>query len=260
MLHKCPGMDHTLMSVPELFACPHCGKDLEIWKDEGRGRCAACTTQVARHDAMEHSVKISERTIHTPTGTDVTMGVCEAVDSSGEVLYYERYEAVVPLSTIDHHSKYKTACEACKRHGTNLACPPFSPTFNAYTQGKESARVICLRLPLEYFSEEVLQDRYQLCFSKVRGFLVDELSTSREAGYTIAGAGPCTACERCMAEEGIAECCKPDKRIFSLESLGVNLMKLAKRSFGISLEWSSSSHTAHFVCAMGAVFFQGDAA
>ncbi|BCS97637.1 hypothetical protein DSLASN_32690 [Desulfoluna limicola] len=260
MLHRCPGVEQTLVSVPELFSCPHCDQEMEIWRDERKGTCSACAKHVARREAIDYAVKISQKHLQTAMGDEITLAVCEAVDSEGEVLYYERYEAVVPLSTIEHHSKYKKACEACKRHGTNLACPPFSPTFHHYTQGKESARVICLRLPLEYFDGELLQDRYRLCFKKVRGFLVEELSTSREAGYTVAGAGPCMACERCVAEEGFSECSKPDQRIFSLESLGVNLMELAKRCFGISLEWSSDSHTAHFVCAMGAVFFQGDAA
>lgn len=260
MLHRCPGMDQTLMSAPELFACPHCGQELEIWKDETKGRCTACAKHVARQDAMAHAVKISQRPIHTATGSQATMAVCESVDAKGEILYYERYEAVVPLSAIDHHSKYKAACGACRQHGTNLACPPFSPTFGAYTTGKTTARVICLRLPLEYFAGELLQDRYRLCFKKVRSFLVEELFASREAGYTIAGAGPCLACERCVAAEGFSECSKPDQRIFSLESLGVNLMKLARRCFDINLEWSSESHTAQFVCAMGAVFFNGAAA
>jgi predicted metal-binding protein len=259
MFHRCPGVDQAIMSAPELFPCPHCDQELEIWKDERKGTCTACEKRVARQEAMAYAVKMSQRRIQSVRGDAVTMAVCEAVESSGEVFYYERYEAVVPLSAIDHHSKYKAACKACDQHGINLACPPFSPTFPHHTEGTESARVICLRLPLEYFSGELLQDSYRLCFQKVRGFLVDELSTSRKAGYTIAGAGHCVACERCAAEEGLSECSKPHERIFSLESLGVNLMELAKRSFGINLEWSSESHTAHFVCAMGAVFFQGDA-
>jgi predicted metal-binding protein len=248
------------VSVPELFSCPHCGEEMEIWRDEKKGTCAACAKKVPRREAIDYAVKLSQKQIQTAAGGEATLAVCEAVDSKGEVLYYERYETVVPLTAIDHHSKYKTACEMCKRHGTNLACPPFSPTFLQYTEGKASARIICLRLPLEYFTGELLQDRYRLCFRKVQGFLVEELIDSREAGYTVAGAGPCVACDRCAAEEGFSECFKPNQRIFSLESLGVNLMKLAKRCFGISLEWSSESHTAHFVCAMGAVFFQGDAA
>lgn len=260
MLPRCPGRDQTLMSVPELFPCPHCGQELEIWRDESKGRCAACTNHVARQEALAYAVNISSRDRRIPVGEEVSMAVCEAADPSGEPIYYERFETVVPLSAIEHHSRYKTACEACRQYGTNLACPPFSPTFIHYTQGKKSARVICLRLPLEYFSGELLQDRYRLCFKQVRGFLVDELYASREEGYTIAGAGPCMACDRCVAEEGVTICAKPDQRIFSLESLGVNLMDLARRCFGIDLEWSNESHTAHFVCAMGAVFFHGDAA
>lgn len=135
-MHRCPGIEQTLVSVPELFSCPHCDQEMEIWRDERKGTCSACTKRVARLEAMEYAVKVSQRHLQNPAGDEITLAVCEAVDSEGEVLYYERYEAVVPLSTIEHHSKYKKACEACTRHGTNLACPPSAPHFATTRKAK----------------------------------------------------------------------------------------------------------------------------
>lgn len=45
-----------------------------------------------------------------------------------------------------------------------------------------------------------------------------------------------------------------DERIYSLESLGVNVVALVNKSLDISLDWSSNEITASFVCAVGAVF------
>ncbi len=259
MLYKCPKMEQAFMSIPELFKCPHCGQEIEIWEDEKRGRCALCKKRVTRREAMESATQRAYRQRQPLGGNEVSITVCEGKGPKNESLYYERYETIVPLATLTHRSKNKAACQACKSHGTNLACPPFSPTFQEYTMGKASARVLCLRLPLDYFSEELIENRYRLCFKTVREFLVQELALARNAGQTIAGAGPCMACDPCVAEHGIFECIKPEEKIFSLESLGINLMELAKSCFDITLEWSTKNHTAQFVCAMGAIFSEEEA-
>ena len=259
MLHTCPGRGHNPMVIPEHVPCPHCGRDIEIWRDEKEGRCVACDRQVERQKSMAYAVQISQRQIQSPSGAQTTMAVCEAADFNGQVLYYERYETVVPLSTL-HLNKYKASCHACRNDETNLACPPFSPSLQTYTQGMESARLICLRLPLAYFRGEQTTDRESLCFKKVQSFLVRELIAARKAGFTIAGSGPCTACEPCEAKEGPTQCRAPDEHIFSLEALGIDPMALSKHCFGINLESNVPTHSAQFICAMGAVFFQGDAA
>ena len=204
---------------------------------------------------------VTQRSAHQkqPSTRDkLSITVCIGKGPKEEILYYERYETMVPISTLTHRSKNKAACQACKSYGTNLACPPFSPTFQEYTTDKTSARILCLRIPLDYFSEELIENRYRLCFKTVRGFLIEELTLARNAGYAIAGAGPCMACEPCVAENGVFECCKPEEKIFSLESLGINLMNLAKCCFDITLEWSTKGHTAQFVCAMGAIFYDDE--
>ena len=70
----------------------------------------------------------------------------------------------------------------------------------------------------------------------------------------MAGSGPCLACEPCAAEAGLEECSQPDKQIYSLESLGVNVAALCKKALDLDLEWSSDGRPADHVCAVGAVF------
>ena len=57
---------------------------------------------------------------------------------------------------------------------------------------------------------------------------------------------------------GPEACSNPDKRIYSLESLGVNVADLCKKAFDLDLEWTSDGRTAGHVCAVGAVFFSDE--
>ena len=88
-----------------------------------------------------------------------------------------------------------------------------------------------------------------------RSILTTELFKHREQGYTIAGSGTCVACEKCVIEDGDQRCKRPGERIYSLESLGVNVISLVKKCFNIDLDWNSDVITADFVSAVGAVFF-----
>ncbi|MEW5803645.1 MAG: DUF2284 domain-containing protein [bacterium] len=178
--------------------------------------------------------------------------VIEHVDATGSMLLYERYEGIVTLADINHGDRYKVPCEGCPKYGKNLSCPPYSPSFLHYIQGAHAARVICLRVPTGYF--EFIEERYRSCFRMARDLLVNDLLKQREAGYLVAGSGACSACKVCAVEEGDQSCKKPMERIYSLESLGVNVISLVKRCFDIDLAWSGTDYIADFVSAVGAVF------
>lgn len=195
----------------------------------------------------------------TKSDKQIQVEIREYVDDSGATIYYERHETHLPLPGFDHGKKYKALCEACPRHGKNLACPPYSPGFLDYVENAKIGRVICLRLPTEQFQELIPEERYSACFRKARNLLMVELLEHRKQGYTVLGSGTCLACERCAVEDGDEECKKPEKRIYSLESLGVNVITLTQKCFDIDLEWSGGDELADFVCALGAVFDNEDA-
>ena len=178
----------------------------------------------------------------------------EFENSSGATLNYERYETTTPISSIVHGKKYKVACEACHKFGKNLACPPYSPGLAEYLDEQNHARIICIRMPQEYFRHVIQEEIYRECFRKARSILVEELLRYRERGYAIAGSGSCLACDVCAVEEGSCDCKNPNKKIYSLESLGVNLITLTKMCFDFDLEWSANEHAADFICSIGAIF------
>lgn len=246
ILSKCPGLEQTLATFPEELPCPECGNEIEIWSDERKGKCSTCNKMIDPRKP-EH--------IETPAENNkFQVTVREYNDASGATLYYERYEAILPISSFDHAEKYKIACEACHKFGKNFACPPYSPYFLEYLDAQNYAKVLCIRMPQEYFRNEIQEKIYRKCFRKARSILVEELLSYRKQGYLVAGSGFCLACDICTVEEGADSCKKPNKKIYSLESLGVNLTTLTKSCFGFDLEWSANEQTSDFVCSLGAVF------
>ena len=48
----CPGSRLLRQPAPELFPCPNCGAEVEIWSDEFRRACPACRKMVLRPGGM----------------------------------------------------------------------------------------------------------------------------------------------------------------------------------------------------------------
>ena len=101
-------------------------------------------------------------------------------------------------------------------------------TLIKHLNGAKSEEVICLRIPLKYYHKTIPEEKYRTSFHKARQLLVDELLRYRERGFQIAGSAACLSCEHCVIEEGDKNCRNTDKRIYSLKSLGVNVLALVQ--------------------------------
>lgn len=239
---RCPGLEKTLSAFPESLPCPVCGKELEIWSDEKKAKCSTCNKTIDPRKPKN----IEKNKFHVAV---------KELNEPGATLYYERYETIMPIASLDHGRKYKIACEACHKFGKNLACPPYSPYLLEYLGEQTFAKILCIRMPQEYFRNVGQEKNYRECFRKVRGILVDELLSYRKKGYLVAGSGCCLACDVCAAEKSSNKCLKPNKLIYSLESLGVNLTTLTQLAFEFELEWSADDYATDFICSLGAIFF-----
>ena len=45
---KCPGSKHIRQPIPEIFTCPDCGAEVEIWTHERKRKCSSCGRTVVR--------------------------------------------------------------------------------------------------------------------------------------------------------------------------------------------------------------------
>lgn len=187
---------------------------------------------------------------------NVKKEIRELIDDSGVPIRYERYSVEADVTDFEYGLRYKGLCEACPEYGKRFSCPPRSPFFPEYIGEARKAVVVCVRFPREFFADLAGEkDFLARFFGKAGKLVVDTLLQYRAEGRVVAGSGPCLACARCAAEAGLDACSQPDKRIFSLESLGVNVALLCKTVFGLDLEWSSDNRPAEHVCAVGAAFF-----
>lgn len=244
-LFRCPGLEASVNAYPEIFKCPVCKAEVEIWSDEKKARCPVCNKLINK-DVLKRSVGQGDKKYYVE--------VNKHRDDTGKTLYFEQYEAMIPVSLFEYSEKNKTACEACEKYGKNFGCPPFSPDFAEYVRDCKIAKVISVRMPQEYFDQVIQENIYWECCRKAEGLLIDELLRYREKGHLIAGAGACPSCEICAAELGHKECTNPEKRVCSLESLGVNISGLVKKSFNFDLSCNNRGHISNFVCSTGAVF------
>jgi len=242
---QCPGLQASVSIFPEIFKCPVCKGDVEIWSDEKKARCPVCNKLMDK-DSLNICVGHTDKKYHVE--------VKEWRDESGNPLYFEQYEIIVPASAFEYSDSNKTACKACEKYGKNLGCPPYSPGFQEYAGSQKNAKVISIRMPQEYFNQVIQENIYWESCKKAEGILLEELLRYREKGYLIAGAGPCPSCDTCAIEKGYKMCLNPDNRIYSLESLGVSISALIKRCFNFDLDWTAKGQTANFVCSTGAVF------
>lgn len=167
----------------------------------------------------------------------------------------ERFQRLLPISDIESLGENNPGCQACRKKGTNLACPPYSPLLQDYIGKASKARIICYRMPLEQISSEITSDRHRAAHKILRRLLVEELLGHRENGHLVAGSGPCQICEECSIGSGKRECQNPGLLVYSLEAMGVNLIALSERAFSLPLEWSDGTSVSGNVSAIGAVFY-----
>ncbi len=185
--------------------------------------------------------------------------VVKAVLPDGRTVACERYEALVPQDAFVVNKAVEEACLACPTYSKSHSCPPYSPSIGDYTRGLGRARVIFLRLPVSEFTGETPLKRAtaasHAAMELLRRELFDALEHSEDDRIRIAGAGRCTGCERCSRELGGEACVKPEALLYSLESMGVNVVELVRDVFGISLEWSEDDVDVIMMGAVGAVFY-----
>jgi predicted metal-binding protein len=172
----------------------------------------------------------------------------------GESLLIERFERLLPVTNMEYQPESNPGCEACPKYGSNFACPPHSPSFVDYVGKSAKANIICYRMALEQVAAGVTTDRHKVAHRILRKILYEELLAHRGKGGVVAGSGPCQVCDECPLQKGAPECRTPHLMIYSLESMGVNLISLSEKAFSLPLEWSDGTSICGNVSAIGAVF------
>ncbi|WP_027358609.1 DUF2284 domain-containing protein [Desulforegula conservatrix] len=175
--------------------------------------------------------------------------------TSNKLISIEKYTIKINSDSLDIRKKYfDSLCQmGCINFGKKFSCPPFSPSFDEYKKNFPYLMVICLRLDLSYYKELKPHMRIKAGNSILKGMIDRILKGYKNKGFRVVGSGSCRLCKPCGAKEGV-KCKKPDERIYSLESLGVDVSQLVRGCFGFDLEWySKENKEPSYTCTVGGV-------
>ena len=170
-------------------------------------------------------------------------------------LIIDKFVSVIAIIEVDSdQSLFANLCESgCRNYGTKYSCPPYSPKFSEFSGSASRAQVICYKVSLDQFAPIPLYSRIRAGNSVLKSLIDKELSSHKAQGHKVAGSGSCRRCKVCGAK--LKEPCKkPDRRIYSLEALGVNVDRLVHVLFGFQLQWYLPGRKLpDYTCTVGAV-------
>ncbi len=173
-------------------------------------------------------------------------------------LSISRYDVTVESSLVlcDYKRCHDLCSSGCVNFNKKYSCPPFSPDFFELFNKDRLITIICYQLDLKQYAPLHHYQRIKASNSVLKSILDKELYELKKSGLRVAGSGSCRACKPCGAKENLP-CKKPHKRIYSLESMGVDVDDLVRRCFGFSLEWyQKKTPKPEITCVVGAVEFQ----
>lgn len=144
------------------------------------------------------------------------------------------------IITIEELLKYQSnyvreLCKQCKRYDKSSSCPPNIPgleTFKHLINSKSLAHIFIVEFPItnpSKWKELGRESSLELAY-----VLNQHAEAYAIAGKTplIFGAGACKNCTEC-----IIPCRYPNKKLISIEAIGINVIRLIYDNFGIVLHF-----------------------
>lgn len=225
---KCPGNDPVSRGVPELFVCPDCGKEVEIWTDDLKRKCASCN-RVFQKDKIDiasdkkpadHSVREALK--------QLTQIACQLGASDARV---------ISTTEISVEDNLASLCRepGCENYGLSASCPPhvagpdgFRKLLNIF----EHAVVFKIDVPSEILFSDERRDIFRLLHEIAASIEQSAIKMGFHDSKAYAG-GSCKQifCRdhldcRVLAENG--ECRNPLYARPSMSGFGINVLKLKK--------------------------------
>jgi predicted metal-binding protein len=134
---------------------------------------------------------------------------------------------------------FKQMCKnGCPNYNQKFGCPPLSPSFKDVVKEKELF-LLAMVLKLNQFNKHNYQEylKIRIANSVLKSRIEKVMRKLEKVTRTkFLSTGACRLCKPCQKK--ISNPCKhPDKRRYSLESLGVDCNHLTKNAFGLPLKW-----------------------
>lgn len=138
----------------------------------------------------------------------------------------------------------------CKNYGRTGGCPPFAPKLEHILQGID----VCV-LIVGLFDSKHKPEKVRMCANRaihwkfqdaVLANCMDQIGRKLKTqfGWSYLGTGYCMGChgKKCSLKEGHT-CRYPDKRTFSMEATGIDVVQTVQNVFYRRFHWYTKSNT-----------------
>ncbi len=225
---KCPGNDPVTRAVPEMFACPDCGTEVEIWTDECKGKCASCN-RVFQKDKTAKAMEKNSHEKNTKSALEkLTQLACQLGASDAKAISTTEISVEDSLANLCREP-------GCENYGLSASCPPhvagpdgFRKSLNVF----DHAVVFKIDVP----SEILLSDERRDIFRLLHEIAASIEQAAIKMGFNDSSAYAGGSCKqifcrelpdcRVLAEN--AECRNPLLPRPSMSGFGINVLKLKK--------------------------------
>jgi predicted metal-binding protein len=141
----------------------------------------------------------------------------------------------------------------CKNYNKKCSCPPYSPSFTIYSKNYNMCKVYLMYIDMKQFDYINSHGYFKV---KVGNGILKPLMDKMLFSYSdkIITSGSCRSCNKCSLP-----CRKPDKRIYSFESMGINVSELSEFVFNHKLLWYKNKTIPEYTSILsGYLFNNGD--
>jgi predicted metal-binding protein len=225
---QCPGNDPVSRAEPELFVCPDCGMDVEIWTDEIKGKCTSCNKSFQK----DKTAKAMKKNLHEKNVKAALEKLMQLACQLGA-----NDAKAISTTEISVEDSLANLCRepGCENYGLSASCPPYvagPDGFRKLLKVFNHAIVFKIDVPSEILHSDERRDIFGLLHEIAAN--IEQAAT--EMGFFNSSAyagGSCKqifcrdhpAC-RVIAENG--ECRNPLLARPSMSGFGINVLKLKK--------------------------------
>jgi predicted metal-binding protein len=212
---KCPGLEHAIDAVPEIYGCPDCGNSIEIRTDKKKGKCSNCGAIVKNRNPYNSNLSLL----------------------SQETIQLGASDARIILSTdIIVENDLALLCKSdpqCENYGMSKSCPPHVPgptMFRNWQQQSKYSIVVRIDIPSAVMFSDDRREVMQLLHEMVAG-VEQKASAMGYVGSKAFAGGSCKKIfcqdhEACRALSKQGDCRNPQSARPSMSGFGINVGKL----------------------------------
>lgn len=152
----------------------------------------------------------------------------------------------IPTGEIVFDYDYVTSLcrKGCSNFNVGGGCPPKAPRFDELIPDYPYSVVICAKLlsaykPIKVKNSNSFYIHYRFqdnILARLLTMLGNAIKQHWDEVYFL-GNGYCSGCKKCNFKLGYDFCKQPDKRTFSMEATGIDVVQTLRKAFGVELQW-----------------------